>query len=434
MLRMEIALFAVMAFVAYIYFSAEKKYTQLHSTFSVLLVVTLIHLAFDGITVYTVNHLDTVPRLLNDICHRLFIGTMIFIFFLFYQYIAILVEEETGKPRKLVKTAAIYLIIAELGDIFLPVHYAVTPAGNYSDGIHAIFCYISVAFYFILGTGLLLANWKSIEKKKKTAIVIASLVELTVTTLQGFNHTWLISGMGITLITLAFYLILENPDILRAELTEQKMSMLYLKSQVNPHFLYNTLDSIRIQAQLDGDKKVADLLMKLVEFFRHSVKVNHPMVSLDDETELLEAYMELMCYRYPELDYKCDIDPDLGEVQVPNFILQPIVENSLLHGLKNKGYRGEVAVSARKTADGKLELCVRDTGSGFAEGKRAQINEMLANYAKQTPKTTGNSIGILNVQKRIKLLCGREFGLRYSENEEGGVTAHILLPLEEEDE
>ena len=432
MLRMEIALFVVVAFVAYIYFSAEKKYTQLHSTFSVLLVVTLIHLIFDGVTVYTVNHLETVPRLLNDICHRLFIGTMIFIFFLFYQYIAILVEEETGKPRKLVKAAAIYLIIAELGDIFLPIHYAVTPQGNYSDGIHVVFCYISLAFYFLLGTGLLIANWKNIQKKKKIAIAIASVVELTVTTLQGINHTWLISGMGITLITLAFYLILENPDILRAELTEQKMSMLYLKSQVNPHFLYNTLDSIRIQAQLDGDKKVADLLMKLVEFFRHSVKVNQPMVTLDDEIELLEAYMELMCYRYPELNYQCDIDPDLGGASVPNFILQPIVENSLLHGLKNKGYRGEVTVSAKKTADGKLEICVCDSGSGFAEGKRSEINEMLANYAKQAPKLTGNSIGILNVQKRIKLLCGNEFGLSYTDNESEGVTAHILLPFEEE--
>ena len=172
MLRMEIALFVVVAFVAYIYFSAEKKYTQLHSTFSVLLVVTLIHLIFDGVTVYTVNHLETVPRLLNDICHRLFIGTMIFIFFLFYQYIAILVEEETGKPRKLVKAAAMYLIIAELGDIFLPIHYEVTPQGNYSDGIHVVFCYISLAFYFLLGTGLLIANWKNIQKKKTRQKII----------------------------------------------------------------------------------------------------------------------------------------------------------------------------------------------------------------------------------------------------------------------
>ena len=124
-----------------------------------------------------------------------------------------------------------------------------------------------------------------------------------------------------------------------------------------------------------------------------------------------------------------DIDPDLGGVQVPNFILQPIVENSLLHGLKNKGYRGGVEISAQKTAGSRMEICVRDTGSGFAEGKKAAIDEMLQSYAKQPPKLTGNSIGILNVQKRIKLLCGREYGLFYTENIDGGVTAHILLPL-----
>lgn len=434
MLRMEIALFLVLAFVAYMYFSAEKKHTRLHRTFAVLLVVMLFHLTLDGITVYTVNHLETVPEVLNAAFHRLFIGTMIFCFFLFYQYIAILVEEETGKPRRLDKAARVYLVIAELGDMLLPIHYAVTPQGNYSDGIHVVFCYISVAFYFFLGTGLLLANWKKIEKKKKMAIGIASLIELVGTTLQGFHHTWLISGMGLTLITLAFYLILENPDILRAELTEQKMSMLYLKSQVNPHFLYNTLDTIRIQAQLNGDSKVAELLMRLVDFFRLSVKVDCPMVSLDDEMELLEAYMALMCYRYPELHCEYEIDPDLGGAQVPNFILQPIVENSLLHGLKNKGYKGEVTISAQETENGHMELRIRDTGSGFAKGKKAEIDEMLRSYAKQAPKLTGNSIGILNVQKRIKLLCGREYGLWYTENEEGGVTAHILLPIREESE
>ena len=98
--------------------------------------------------------------------------------------------------------------------------------------------------------------------------------------------------------------------------------------------------------------------MRLVDFFRHSVKVNMPMVALDDEMELLEAYMDLMCYRYPELKCEYDIDPELGGVMVPNFILQPIVENSLLHGLKNKGYRGEVNIIARKSAehDDKMEI------------------------------------------------------------------------------
>ena len=429
---MEIALFLVVAFVAYMYFSAEKEQTALHGTFSVLMVAVLVHLALDGATVYTVNHLNTVPELLNGILHRLFLGSMVVVIFLFYQYIAILVQEETGKRRRLDWPARIFLIVAVLGNFLLPISYTMTEEGNYSSGPYMLVPYAAVAFYLLLCAGLLAANWRKIDQKKKSAIGIALVIEFVVCLLQGLHHTWLISGMGIALMTLSFYLTLENPEALRAELVEQKMSMLYLKSQVNPHFLYNTLDTIRIQAQLNGDKTVADLLMRLVDFFRLSVKVDRPLVTLDDEMELLEAYMELMSCRYPDLNCEYDIDPDLGGARVPNFILQPIVENSLLHGLKNKGYRGGVEISAQKTAGSRMEICVRDTGSGFAEGKKAAIDEMLQSYAKQPPKLTGNSIGILNVQKRIKLLCGREYGLFYTENIDGGVTAHILLPLKED--
>ena len=110
MIRMEIALFLVMGMVAFIYFSSEKKITKLHRTFSVLLVTVLVYLAFDGITVYTVNHLDTVPSLLNNLAHRVFMGSMALVIFLFYRYIAILVEEETGKPRKMDKAAWVILV------------------------------------------------------------------------------------------------------------------------------------------------------------------------------------------------------------------------------------------------------------------------------------------------------------------------------------
>ena len=129
MLRMEIALFLVLAFVAFIYFSAERRHTPLHRTFSLLLIVVLVHLALDGATLYTVNHLDTVPRWLNDGLRRLFIGTMVLVVYLFYQYIAIL-EEETGKPRRLDLAARIYLAAAELGALLLPIQYAETPQGN----------------------------------------------------------------------------------------------------------------------------------------------------------------------------------------------------------------------------------------------------------------------------------------------------------------
>lgn len=434
MLRMEIAMILVLVFVALVYFCAEQKHMLLHRTFSVLLIVMIIHLIFDAVTVYTVNHLDTVPVLLNNILHRFFIGTMILILYLFYQYIAILLEEETGKPRRLDFIAKIYLIVAEIGAMVLPLQYTITEEGNYSDGAYVTGCYVSVAFYLVLCTGMLLRNWSQIERKKKLAISAAIIIEICVSFLQAIHHVWLISGMGLTLMTMAFYLTLENPDILRAELTEQKLSMLYLKSQVNPHFLYNTLDSIRIQAQLNGDKQVADLIMRLVDFFQLSVKMNRQMVELDDELELLEAYMELMCYRYPELQCEYDVDPDLGGMLVPNFILQPIVENSLLHGMKNKGYRGKVRIVAQRVPmDRKhVEIRVIDTGSGFAEGKKAIIEDLLLHYDKKKPKLEGNSIGILNVQKRIKLLCGRDCGLWYTENQTGGLTAHILLPWKEE--
>lgn len=434
MLRMEVALFLVMAFVAYLYFTAEKKHTLLHKIFSVLLVVMLVHLALDAATIYAVFHLESLPPLLTDILHRLFIGTMVFLTYLYYQYIAVLIETETGKKRRLDVPALVFLVLTELGAFLLPLQYTVTPKGNYSSGPCAYMCYAGAAFYLSLCVGLLIVNRRKIARKEKSAIAVALSVELVVAILQAFNPTWLISGTGLTLMTLSFYFTLENPDILRAELTEQKMSMLYLKSQVNPHFLYNTLDSIRIQAQLNGDKKVADLLMQLVDFFRRSVKVDRPMVTLDDEMELLEAYMGLMCYRYPELVCEYDVDPDLGDAQVPNFILQPIVENSLLHGLKNKGYRGEVRISAQKSADGKMEILVSDSGSGFAEGKKEEIERTLHTYARRPAKLEGNSIGILNVQKRIKLLCGREYGLSYTENPNGGVTAHFLLPINKENE
>ena len=200
MLRMEIALVLVLGFVAYMYDSAERTRTALHRTFSALLAATLVHLVFDALTLYTVNHLDSVPKWLNDGLHRLFVGTMVLVVYLFYQYIAILVEEESGKPRKLDLAATlvhlvfdaltlytvnhldsvpkwlndglhrlfvgtmvlvvylfyqyiailveeesgkprkldlaarVYLAIAEAGVLVLPVHYAVTPLGNYSDG------------------------------------------------------------------------------------------------------------------------------------------------------------------------------------------------------------------------------------------------------------------------------------------------------------
>ena len=134
MLRMEIALLLVTSFIAYMYFTAEKEQIPLHQTFSVLLAAVMVHLALDGATVYTVNHLDSVPPLFNGILHRLFLGSMAAVIFLFYRYIAILIQEETGSPRRSDLAAVIFLIMAELGSFLLPISYTATAEGNYSSG------------------------------------------------------------------------------------------------------------------------------------------------------------------------------------------------------------------------------------------------------------------------------------------------------------
>ncbi|MDO4483666.1 MAG: hypothetical protein Q4C54_04330 [Clostridia bacterium] len=113
MIRMEIALLLVLLFVAFNYFTAWKKQTPLHATFAVLLVTAIYHVALDGISVYTVARLDTIPLWINDLVHRFFIGTMILVVYLFYQYISTLVEDETGKPSpRLNAFARIYLMMA----------------------------------------------------------------------------------------------------------------------------------------------------------------------------------------------------------------------------------------------------------------------------------------------------------------------------------
>ncbi len=431
MFRLEFCLLIIISFISYLYISSGENNSPLHKVFSYILAVMFIHLIFDTITIYTVNHLDTVPVILNDIFHRFFIGTMVLETYLFYQYIEKLIEEDSGIKVKTGNKALVSLIIFEIAVLVLPVHYAITPLGNYSDGIHASVCYISVGVYLFMCCYNLFRHYSSIQNNKKFAIALSLFIEVSISLLQAFNPTWLISSMGMTLIILAFYLVLENPDIYKAELVESRMSLLYLKSQINPHFLYSTLDSIRIEAELNDDPKTAKLLMKLVTFFRLSVKENSAMVDVENEVELIENYMDLMCYRYPSLKFNIDCDPELLSIKVPNFIIQPLLENSLKYGLKNKAYCGNVNVVVARSDDKTFNIIIEDDGTGMDEKTMNRVNNMLSDYKKLD--MNNKSIGILNVQKRVKMLCGPQFGLSFFNNEKGGLTATLTLPLREDE-
>ena len=426
MIRLEIALILILAFVAGIYFSARRRQTALHKTFSVLLIVVIVHLMFDAATIYTVNHLAQVPLVLNDVLHRLNVGTMALVLFFFYQYIAILVEEETGKKRTLDLPARIFLVISEVGAMILPITYTETPDGNYSAGLYAYVSYVSVAVYLILCSWLLLANWKRMDNKKKFAIGMALIFEFTICFLQGLHHTWLISGMGITLMTLAFYLTLENPDALRAELTEQKMSLLYLKSQVNPHFLYNTLDTIIWLAEAGEKEQVVNMVSSLSDFFRTTLSKGQDFITVQEEELHIQSYLQIQQFRYQDiLEYEIEIPEELYQYKILKMTLQPLVENALYHGIKNKRRLGHIRISGQIEGD-YLIFEVYDDGSGIDPEKLIRLKNVLDGEIEEKENPSG--FGLYNVQQRICLNYGQGYGLQL-ESEYGEWTrVYVRIP------
>lgn len=220
-----------------------------------------------------------------------------------------------------------------------------------------------------------------------------------------------------------------------AELKKQKLSMLYLKNQINPHFLYNTLDTIRIKAHLNGDEDVAYMIMRLVDFFRLSVKADSQMVSIDHEVSLIQAYLKLMCYRYPNLTCEYEIDDTLKYIQIPNFILQPLVENSVLHGIRAMGYRGTIRVSIQKDHEHEENVVIKifDNGAGMTHETKSLLENRLKkaeDEQEMQQELDNNHIGVLNVQRRLKMFYPDTCGLTYENNPKGGITVTIIVKNE----
>lgn len=173
MIRMEIACFLVIAFMAVMYFTAKREKTRLHRIFSAVLILSMIHLILDGVTIYTVNHLDSIPIWANTVIHRLFLGTMDVIFYLVYYYIVALAEDESGDCRRITGFGKLMLGIVLICVLFLPIHYVETDRGNYSYGPTVYMVYACIGIYLLLTIITLCRHWTQIHRKKKVAVSIA---------------------------------------------------------------------------------------------------------------------------------------------------------------------------------------------------------------------------------------------------------------------
>ena len=202
-----------------------------------------------------------------------------------------------------------------------------------------------------------------------------------------------------------------------------------LQTQVNPHFLYNTLDTMSAIAMIHDCQIVSTLCHALSDLFRYSLRMDEPLAPISDELKHLKNYMFVMNVRMNDsVHLSIDIPADMMKTRVPRLSLQPLVENAISHGLRNK--RGEkcIEIRAQKT-DSEIQLIIADNGVGMSEEMLEKVRTMDSEQAL----STGTSIGLINIAARLKLLFGREYGLEVESGEQEGTTVTLHIPLTQEE-
>jgi two-component system sensor histidine kinase YesM len=201
-----------------------------------------------------------------------------------------------------------------------------------------------------------------------------------------------------------------------------------LQSQINPHFLFNTMESIRMNLWRKKDYETSEIIQKFAKLLRKTIEWKSDKLSLKQELELIETYLNIQKYRYKDkFTFEIRIDETLKDYIIPKFSLQPIVENAIYHGIEMK--KGSGVLEIYSELDEKfLKIIVKDDGVGIESERLSYLKEqLLANTSQQNR----DRIGIWNVHERLRLSYGTEYGLNVESVKNVGTTFELLLPKPE---
>lgn len=213
-----------------------------------------------------------------------------------------------------------------------------------------------------------------------------------------------------------------------AELNQKSAEMVALQNQINPHFLYNTLESIRMKAICNGDKEVGKMLYTLAFLFRKQLKEKN-IITIKSELEYCEKYLEIFRFRYDEkFEYEVKCDDDLLDKEIIKFTLQPLIENYFIHGISLENSDNKLIIEIKREKEN-IIIYIKDNGSGISEEKIESLNKML-----DTRINSGESIGLLNAHERIVINYGQEYGIKLINNKDKGVMVVVKLPCKRVDE
>lgn len=214
-------------------------------------------------------------------------------------------------------------------------------------------------------------------------------------------------------------------QVTREQISLRQAELELLQSQINPHFLYNTLDTIVWLAEAGDKEKVVSMVESLSDFFRTSLNQGKDVISLKEELHHVESYLKIQKIRYQDiLSYEINVPSSLDLCQIPKITLQPIVENALYHGIKNKRGMGNIRVSA-ELLDGNCVITISDDGIGMTEERLEAVKNALCNSKPDEAAI----YGMFNVNERIRLKFGDEYGISIESRYQEGTRITIKLPF-----
>lgn len=220
-------------------------------------------------------------------------------------------------------------------------------------------------------------------------------------------------------------------ELLDSKIKEQenlkKAELRALQAQINPHFLYNTLDTIIWMAESKKTDDVVQIVDALSKFFRISLSKGMDWITIGEEVERIRSYLTIQKMRYRDiLDFDIAVDDDIADNTILKLILQPLVENALYHGIKNKRRGGTISVRARRKGESEVLLEVEDDGIGFTPEKLAQLRADLNDDSGEIKLENGFGIG--NVNNRIRLYYGKAYGLSIESEYTTGTRVALVIP------
>ena len=213
---------------------------------------------------------------------------------------------------------------------------------------------------------------------------------------------------------------------IREQEAKRKSELKALQSQINPHFLYNTLDSIIWMAEGKKNEEVVLMTASLARLLRQSISNEDELVSIGQEIEYARGYLTIQKMRYKDkLEFQIEVEPSILNIRLIKLVLQPVIENAIYHGLKYKESRGLLLVKGFMK-NGNAVLQVIDDGVGMDQETLDHI------YERHKVDYHSNGVGIYNVQKRLQLYYGNEYGITYESKVGEGTTATITIPGQQE--